>query len=122
MQRWMAVCLFCFLIMRLGAWGGAYIILRRHHPPLLPTHTLSHTHVPPPSHTYTRTHAADSLLTMDDFTDTTWLETARASLLGNADLVRLIGDERVLGILSNPDMVPRKPSQFPDPESLLESW
>lgn len=59
---------------------------------------------------------------MADFTDTTWLEAARAGFLGNEDLVRLIGDERVLGILSNPDMIPRKPSQFPDPESLLASW
>lgn len=59
---------------------------------------------------------------MDDFLDQTWLETARASLLGNEDLVRLIGDDTVLGLLSNPELVPRKPSQFPDPESLLASW
>lgn len=59
---------------------------------------------------------------MDDFLDQTWLETARASLLGNEDLVRLIGDDKVLGLLSNPELVPRKPSQFPDPESLLASW
>lgn len=59
---------------------------------------------------------------MADFADTTWVEAARAALLGNEDLVRLIGDDKVLGLLSNPELVPRKPSQFPDPESLLASW
>jgi len=65
---------------------------------------------------------AASTLTMADFTDTTWLEAAREGLLGNADIVRLIGDDRMLSILANPSMVPRLASQFPDPEALLSSW
>ena len=59
---------------------------------------------------------------MADFTDTTWLEAAREGLLGNADIVRLIGDDRMLSIMANPSMVPRLASQFPDPETLLSSW
>lgn len=68
------------------------------------------------------TETADSTLTLADFTDTTWLEMARASLLGNSDLVRLIGDSKVLSLLANADMAPRLPSDMPDPETLLESW
>lgn len=55
-------------------------------------HTKTTSLHPPPS---TALHStADTALTMADFTDQTWLAAARESLLGNADLVRLIGDDK----------------------------
>ena len=67
-------------------------------------------------------------LTMASFYDTTWLQKVKADLAGNEAFWQVLGEEegayfkKKLMLGEEGGYVHLKPSQFPDPETLLGKW
>ena len=57
---------------------------------------------------------------LDSFYDNTWIDQARADLMANDDLTRIIGDKQILNILADPNMRLQKEGGEETARKLLE--
>jgi hypothetical protein len=58
-------------------------------------------------------------LDLDLFYDNTWVDKARADLMGNEDLKRIIGDKQILDILGDPNLRLQKVGAMSNVRKLL---